>query len=50
VQALNFVVIGLIAPEVTATARPDAQAQGLGEYLRSRYVEVPAEFLLGEDR
>ena len=35
ILALNFVVAGLIAPGVAATARPDAQAKGLGEYLRS---------------
>jgi hypothetical protein len=45
VRALNFVVHGLIAPGVAATTRPDAQAKGLGEYLRSRFVDVPAELL-----
>jgi hypothetical protein len=40
--ALNFVVHGLLAPGVSGTARPDAQAKGLGEYLRSRVVTVPA--------
>jgi hypothetical protein len=40
--ALNFVVHGLLAPGVSATTRPDAQAKGLGEYLRSRVVTVPA--------
>jgi Acyclic terpene utilisation family protein AtuA len=39
--ALNFVVHGLIAPGVSATTRPDPQAKGLGEYLRSRTVMVP---------
>ena len=41
--ALNFVVPGLLAPGVSGTTRPDAQAKGLGEYLRSRIVEVPAD-------
>ena len=41
--ALNFVVHGLLAPGVSATTRPDAQAKGLGEYLRSRIVTVPAD-------
>jgi hypothetical protein len=41
--ALNFVVHDLLAPGVSATARPDAQAKGLGEYLRSRIVTVPAD-------
>src|SRR2546421_9607462 len=29
--ALNFVVPGLLAPGVSGTTRPDAQAKGLGE-------------------
>jgi hypothetical protein len=41
--ALNFVIHGLLAPGVSATTRPDAQAKGLGEYLRSRIVPVPAD-------
>ena len=47
VRALNFVIAGLIAPGVAATTRPDAQAKGLGEYLRSRVVLAPAELLAG---
>jgi Acyclic terpene utilisation family protein AtuA len=43
--AVNFVIHGLLAPGVSATTRPDAQAKGLGEYLRSRIVSVPADFL-----
>ena len=43
--ALNFVVHGLLAPGVSGTARPDAQAKGLGEYLRSRLVTVPARLI-----
>jgi hypothetical protein len=43
--ALNFVVHGLLAPGVSGTARPDAQAKGLGEYLRSRLVSVPARLI-----
>ncbi|HCU50649.1 MAG TPA: exopolyphosphatase, partial [Micromonosporaceae bacterium] len=44
-RALNFVVVGLLDAGVAATARPDAQAKGLGEYLRSRTVRVPANLL-----
>jgi hypothetical protein len=44
--ALNFVIIGLLGRGVAASARPDPQAKGLGEYLRSRPVDVP-ESLLG---
>jgi hypothetical protein len=41
-NALNFVLVGLLGPGVAASARPDPQAKGLGEYLRSRYVDLPA--------
>ena len=44
-RALNFVLVGLIAPGVAATTRPDAQAKGLGEYLRSRHVTAPRELV-----
>ena len=43
--ALNFVIHGLLAPGVSGTTRPDAQAKGLGEYLRSRLVPVPVGLL-----
>ena len=43
--ALNFVVVGLLGEGVASSTRPDPQAKGLGEYLRSRYVDVPAHFL-----
>jgi hypothetical protein len=32
---------------VAARTRPDPQAKGLGEYLRSRLVDVPVELLDG---
>jgi hypothetical protein len=43
--ALNFVVHGILAPGVSGTARPDPQAKGLGEYLRSRVVTAPARLI-----
>jgi hypothetical protein len=46
-SALNFVIAGLLGQGVAASTRPDPQAKGLGEYLRSRLVDVP-EALLGE--
>jgi hypothetical protein len=46
-RALNFVVHGLLGEGVAASTRPDAQAKSLGEYLRSRLVEVPEELLAG---
>ena len=44
-RAVNFVVIGLLGDGVASTARPDPQAKGLGEYVRSRYVDLPAELV-----
>jgi hypothetical protein len=43
--ALNFVVVGLLGLGVAASTRPDPQAKGLGEYLRSRYVDIPVALL-----
>jgi Acyclic terpene utilisation family protein AtuA len=40
-QALNFVVVGLLGEGVASSTRPDPQAKGLGEYLRSRVVDLP---------
>jgi hypothetical protein len=44
-RALNFVVVGLLGEGVASSTRPDAQAKGLGEYLRSRLIEVPTSLL-----
>jgi hypothetical protein len=43
-SALNFVIVGLLGAGVAASTRPDPQAKGLGEYLRSRLVDVPETF------
>ena len=43
--ALNFVVHGLLGEGVASSTRPDPQAKSLGEYLRSRLVEVPVALL-----
>jgi hypothetical protein len=43
--ALNFLIAGLLGEGVAASTRPDPQAKGLGEYLRSRTVDVPAQLL-----
>ncbi|MEV6641472.1 acyclic terpene utilization AtuA family protein [Amycolatopsis sp. NPDC051371] len=45
-RAVNFVVVGLLGEGVAASVRPDPQAKGLGEYLRSRAVDVPETLLL----
>ena len=44
-RALNFVVVGLLGEGVASSTRPDPQAKGLGEYLRSRLVDVPTRLL-----
>jgi hypothetical protein len=49
-NALNFVVVGLLGQGVAASDRSDPQAKGLGEYLRSRYAEIPVRLLAGTER
>ena len=44
-RALNFVIRGLLEEGVAASTRRDAQAKSLGEWLRSRIVEVPETLL-----
>jgi Acyclic terpene utilisation family protein AtuA len=44
-RALNFVIHDLLEEGVAASTRQDAQAKGLGEWLRSRYVEIPTSLL-----
>ncbi len=43
--ALNFVVVGLLGEGVASSNRPDPQAKGLAEYIRSRHVELPAAWV-----
>jgi hypothetical protein len=44
-RALNVVVHGILGDGVASSTRPDPQAKGLGEYLRSRIVDVPEALL-----
>jgi hypothetical protein len=44
-RAVNVVIVGLLGEGVASTTRPDPQAKGLGEYLRSRLVPVPVALL-----
>ncbi|RJS46743.1 acyclic terpene utilization AtuA family protein [Nocardioides cavernaquae] len=46
-NALNFIVVGLLGAGVASSTRPDPQAKGLGEYLRSRHVSIPLSLLNG---
>jgi hypothetical protein len=43
--SLNFVFKGLLEDGVASATRQDGQAKGLGEYLRSRVVDVPASLV-----
>ncbi|MFE7750372.1 acyclic terpene utilization AtuA family protein [Streptomyces sp. NPDC057428] len=42
-RSLNFVVHGLLGEGVAAQARFDPQAKAVGEWLRSRHVDVPVQ-------
>jgi hypothetical protein len=44
-RALNFVVDGILGAGVASNARHDPQAKALGEWLRSRLVDVPEAVL-----
>ena len=44
-RALNFVIDGILGQGVAYQARFDPQAKGLGEWLRSRHIDIPEEFL-----
>jgi len=46
IRSLNFVIHGLLEEGVAASTRQDAQAKGLGEWLRSRVVDVPGSLLV----
>ncbi|MFL6088501.1 MAG: acyclic terpene utilization AtuA family protein [Mycobacterium sp.] len=43
--AVNFVIDGILGQGVAYQARFDPQAKGLGEWLRSRHVDLPESFL-----
>jgi hypothetical protein len=43
--AVNFVIDGILGQGVAYQARFDPQAKGLGEWLRSRLVDLPESFL-----
>lgn len=44
-RALNVVIVGLLGAGVAESTRPDPQAKGLGEYIRSRHVDIPVKLL-----
>ncbi|MBY4109727.1 DUF1446 domain-containing protein [Rhodococcus fascians] len=40
-RAVNFVIDGILGQGVASQARFDPQAKGLGEWLRSRHIDIP---------
>jgi hypothetical protein len=44
IWAVNFVIEGILGQGVAYQARFDPQAKGLGEWLRSRHIDIPEEF------
>ena len=45
IRSVNFVIDGILGKGVAYQARFDPQAKGLGEWLRSRHVDIPEEIL-----
>jgi len=45
IRGLNFVVHGLLGDGVASSTRFDPQAKSLGEWLRSRHVDIPTSLL-----
>lgn len=46
-RALNFVVEGILGEGVASQARFDPQAKGLGEWLRTRHIDIPQQLVNG---
>ena len=42
-RALNFYIHGILGEGVSSNNRLDGQAKSLGEYLRAKTIEVPAD-------
>lgn len=47
IRAVNFVIDGLLGQGVAYQARFDPQAKGLGEWLRSRHIDIPVQIVEG---
>ena len=45
IWAINFVIEGILGEGVSSSPRFDPQAKGLGEWLRSRHVEIPSDLM-----
>lgn len=47
IKSLNFYIHGLLGEGVAASTRVDGQAKSLGEYMRAKYIDVPATLAEG---
>jgi len=45
IRAVNFVIDDILGKGVAYQARFDPQAKGLGEWLRSRHIDIPSGIL-----
>jgi len=45
IKSLNFNIKGILGQGVAASTRVDGQAKSLGEYLRAKYIDVPADLV-----
>ena len=45
IRSLNFLIRGLLQEGVAASTRQDPQAKALGEWLRSRQMEIPVQVI-----
>ena len=48
--AVNFVIEGILGQGVASQARFDPQAKGIGEWLRSRHIDIPISLLPATDQ
>ncbi|MCJ0903927.1 acyclic terpene utilization AtuA family protein [Rhodococcus sp. ARC_M6] len=48
--AVNFVIEGILGQGVASQARFDPQAKGIGEWLRSRHIDIPISLLPTTDQ
>lgn len=48
-RAVNFVIEGILGEGVASQARFDPQAKGLGEWLRSRHIDIPETLVFQGD-
>jgi hypothetical protein len=45
ILSLNFYIHGILQDGVSSNTRKDGQAKSLGEYLRSKYIDMPKSLI-----